>query len=263
MAASTVFFRNEQDLPRLVEPSGQQDARLAERSRGPAQFFRMDSSPHDPAWREPVPLPAGEIALQAGRPGIYLHGSFFDLPDQHVSRPPVLEPSDPTDPRDPGKPREIVLAFMTPTVNPGGQSLATREGIFFNPETGRNEQAVVGGWIVELVLQSLRTTYYKPTHRDTPRQGRPGTVGEHEDAHKGFAREWWVLSNLQAIQKRDDIALFWVAWNGAPYPDDTQVYVISNYFGRLHAWEQRRELDLRREPQPTFQGIRATAPSHL
>ena len=262
MAASTVLFRNEEDLPRLIEPSGAQGDRLAEASRAPAQFFRMQGSPHDPASRqERVPIPAGEFTLQAGRPGIYLHGSFFELPDQTVSRPPGFPPTDPTDPPQPGKPKEVEAAFTRPTIKGGGQSTATREGIFFNPATGRNEHAVVGGWIVEIVLESLRTFYYKPFHRGTDNPIH-GTLGDHEDAHKAFARSWWVMSNLQAIQYRDDIALFWVAWNGALYPDNRQVKHIVDYFEDLHYWEQRRSLDRKHEPFPVFAGQRASAPSH-
>jgi hypothetical protein len=264
MSTSTVFFKNEEDLPRLIESSGEQRDRLAQGSRGQAEYFRLEGNAHHPgSLQERVSMPGSEIALKAaGSPGIYVHGSFVDLPDQSIFVPGL--PTDPTDPSDPGRPRpprEVIGAKTTWSVAIEGDSVATREGMFFNPESGQNEHAVVGGWIVELVLESLRTTYYIPFGRDS-RNPIHGTLGRHEDLHKDLARNWWVLSTLQTIQLREDIALFWVAWSGAPYPDPSQVQAIADYFNKLHYWEQRRSLDLVNEALPTFTGQRATAPSH-
>ena len=41
--------------------------------------------------------------------------------------------------------------------NRGGDTVATREGIFFNPQSGRNEHAVVGGWVVNLEMSPLKS----------------------------------------------------------------------------------------------------------
>lgn len=139
-----------------------------------------------------------DTELHAPKPGpagyVSVVGTFQDLKDLHDS---------------------LTSAYHAKTVI----NVALEYGL---RDLGRGKVAVG----VQLVRETLQTTYFKGTDRNTPHE-KDRTLGHHEDRHKALARAFFTTANVNAIVKREKIALVVDEDQGIPQADAIHDYLFN------------------------------------
>ena len=103
----------------------------------------------------------------------------------------------------------------------------------YGPESALTQVKVKSAWVankargtlsITFTLQSLQTTYYKnsdPSDANTTGHGSLGnTLGQHEDAHKQTAKEWWTDLRVKGLAAAANIS-----FSGLATPDGQGVAV--------------------------------------
>jgi hypothetical protein len=101
---------------------------------------------------------------------------------------------------------------------------------------------------VTMLLKSLQVTYYNGYTKTTP-NALNGTLGAHEEAHKDFARKFWVTGEIQQIIAANNVS-FVVTQPTAKQQADA----IGNFLTDLHLAFQQEYVDQMTVTLPAFQG---------
>jgi hypothetical protein len=108
---------------------------------------------------------------------------------------------------------------------------------------------------ITFIPLTLQTTYYNNSSPSDANATGPGslgnTLGQHENAHKQIAREWWTDFRVKALAAAENIS-----FSGLATPD-AQGVAVDGYIREYMDCIQQEVVDGRQNPQgcpPKFFG---------